>query len=161
MNRRNDTPEPINKERDQGTMDHKSGQVVYFDILNSLAAICVVWIHFANGFHGYRDTVDWQWCLFIQVACFWAVPVFFMLSGATLMDYPKKYSTRDFFKKRIKKTLIPYLLFGCVALVFYQHHGGTVQINREHPIASLLDIFMNNRMEPIYWFLPILFGCYI
>ena len=150
----------VNKEERQEIIERKAGRVGYFDILNILAAICVVWIHFGNGFHGYSDTIEWRWCLFIQVICFWAVPVFFMLTGATLMGYPSKYSTKEFFRRRIKKTLIPYLLFGVVALFFYQSRGG-VQINWEHPVLSFLDIFMNNRMESVYWFLPILFGIYV
>jgi len=152
------------REEEKEEMEHKDKRIEYYDVLNVLAAICVVWIHFGNGFHYYSATTEWQWCLIIQVSCYWAVPVFFMLTGATLMDYPRKYSTREFFRRRIKRTLIPYLFFGVVALFWYGllwNGGGWVEINWEHPVLSLLDIFINNRMESIYWFLPVLFGIYI
>ena len=63
---------------------------VYFDVLNILGTLFVVWIHFGNEVHWYDGSRVWYWCLFIQVVSYWAVPVFFMLTGATLMDYQRK-----------------------------------------------------------------------
>lgn len=41
--------------------------------------------------------------------CFFylAAPVFFMISGATLIDYPERYDIKTFFKKRLLKPLYP------------------------------------------------------
>lgn len=87
-------------------------RVAYFDVLNILATISVVWIHFGNEVHWYDGSKVWYWCLFIQVVCYWAVPVFFMLTGATLMNYQEKYSTKEFYLHRVKRSLLPYLVFG-------------------------------------------------
>lgn len=65
-------------------------RVAYFDVLNILATISVVWIHFGNEVHWYDGSKVWYWCLFIQVVCYWAVPVFFMLTGATLNELSGK-----------------------------------------------------------------------
>lgn len=137
--------------------EQKTGRVEYFDILNILACICVVWIHFGNGFHYYDGSKGWLQCLLIQVVCYWAVPVFFMLTGATLMEYPKRYSTKEFFIKRAKKTLIPYLVFGTGILLLRGGPG----FDPARPILSLLDVFFNCRMESVYWFFLALFGIYL
>lgn len=86
--------------------------IIYFDILNIMATISVVWIHFGNEVHWYDGSQVWYWCLFIQVICYWAVPVFFMLTGATCLNYRERYSTIEFLKRRFKRTLIPYLFWG-------------------------------------------------
>lgn len=138
----------------------RNNRVVYFDVLNILATVSVVWIHFGNEVHWYDGSVVWYWCLLIQVICYWAVPVFFMLTGATLLNYRKKYSTREFFVHRLKRGLIPYLAFGGI-LTLLCLRNGTLTLNAAHPLLSLLDIFMNNRMEHIYWFFLVLFGIYL
>lgn len=136
------------------------GRVAYFDVLNILATISVVWIHFGNEVHWYDGSQVWYWCLFIQVLCYWAVPVFFMLTGATLMTYQEKYSTKEFFIHRVKRGLLPYLAFGGV-LALWQIFKGDLVVDAAHPLISILDIFMNNRMENIYWFFLVLFGIYL
>lgn len=135
-------------------------RVAYFDVLNILATISVVWIHFGNEVHWYDGSKVWYWCLFIQVVCYWAVPVFFMLTGATLMNYQEKYSTKEFYLHRVKRSLLPYLVFGGI-LALCQVYKGDLVVDAAHPLLSILDIFMNNRMEPIYWFFPVLFGIYL
>lgn len=45
----------------------------------------------------------------IESLFYFAVPCFFMISGVTLMDYRERCSTREYFKKRIGKTVIPFV----------------------------------------------------
>ncbi len=136
------------------------GRVFYYDVLNVLATFCVVWIHFGNDVHWYNGSAAWYQCLFIQVVSYWAVPVFFMLSGATLMEYYKKYSLREFFVHRCLKTVIPYLFWGGV-LTAWRVYRGSMTLDGEHLLASLAENYFLNKMEPIYWFFPAVFGIYL
>ena len=54
----------------------------------------------------------------IESVFYSAVPVFFMITGATLMDCRKRYSTAVFLKKRFTRTVIPYLGWVLFELVF-------------------------------------------
>ena len=54
----------------------------------------------------------------IESIFYFAVPVFFMISGCTLIDYRNKYSTKIYFKKRINKTLIPFIIWSMLALLY-------------------------------------------
>ena len=76
-------------------------EIAYFDILNVLATLSVVWIHFGNEVHWYDGSSAWKMCVPIQVLAYWAVPVFFMFTGATLMTYREKYDTKTFFRRRL------------------------------------------------------------
>ena len=137
---------------------------VYFDVLNILGTLFVVWIHFGNEVHWYDGSRVWYWCLFIQVVSYWAVPVFFMLTGATLMDYQRKYDTGTYFKRRIRKTMIPYLFWGTI-IAAVKITRQSIQIPCDKGIAqwlySISDLFIHNQMESIYWFFPAIFGIYL
>ncbi|WP_444644004.1 acyltransferase [Caproiciproducens sp. R1] len=139
-------------------------RVIYYDVLNILAAINVVWIHFGNEVHWYDGSRVWMWCASIQVLAYWAVPVFFMLTGATLMNYQAKYDTMTFFKRRMLRGIIPYLIWGTFMLAL-QIKRGNIHIPLDGDIRKMLfiilDIFVNNRMESIYWFFLVLFGIYL
>lgn len=142
-----------------------NNHVLYYDVLSILAAFAVVWIHFGNEVHWFDNSKVWFWCLFIQVICYWAVPVFFMLSGAKLMGYRSRYSTRIFLKKRLFRSMWPYLFWGTVC-IFVKQGGGPLieESSKEHPfcyLMAILDIFLHNKMEPIFWFFPALFGIYL
>ena len=66
----------------------------YLTILNVISCIAVVYLH-ANGcFWHYSTARYWATANIIENVCYFAVPVFFMCSGVTLIDYRKKYSTR-------------------------------------------------------------------
>lgn len=140
------------------TKDREDSRTLYFDVLNVLGTLFVVWIHFGNEVHWYDGSTVWYWCLFIQVIAYWAVPVFFMLTGATLMDYQKKYSTKTFFIRRFRKTVIPYLFWGAI-ISLVKIKRGSIQIPYDGKISQLLysisDLFLHNQMESIYWFFPV------
>ena len=146
------------------TKDREDSRTLYFDVLNVLGTLFVVWIHFGNEVHWYDGSTVWYWCLFIQVIAYWAVPVFFMLTGATLMDYQKKDSTKTFFIRRFRKTVIPYLFWGAI-ISLVKIKRGSIQIPYDGKISQLLysisDLFLHNQMESIYWFFPVIFGIYL
>nr|WP_319489986.1 acyltransferase [uncultured Caproiciproducens sp.] len=141
-----------------------SKRIVYYDVLNIMAAISVVWIHFGNEVHWYEGSRVWMWCAGIQVLAYWAVPVFFMLTGATLMNYYTKYDTAAFFKKRMLRSVRSYLIWGTLMIVL-KIKRGNLEIPWDGDIRkmlfTILDIFVNNKMESIYWFFLVLFGIYL
>lgn len=115
---------------DMGQMNEEvevtsSGRVLYFDLLNIAACICVVAMHCNGIVHTYSDARCWKTSLIVETVAFWAVPVFFMLTGATLVEYRKRYSTKEFFVKRIKKNgnSICYLEYNIfiITIIFWKY----------------------------------------
>ena len=84
-------------------------RLYYIDILNILSCFAVVVLHCSGGVFYYQKTRLWFIYMFLQTVAHFAVPVFFMITGANLLDYRKKYDTKTFFKKRAARTLAPFL----------------------------------------------------
>lgn len=134
-------------------------RVLYYDVLNILACFCVIWLHCNGIVHTYTHDRAWATSLIVETIAYWAVPVFFMLTGATLMDYRKKYNTKTFFKKRILKTVVPFFIWSLI-IIIWKYYTNRLEIN-EFSVISILNIIFNNKQESVYWFFWALFAVYI
>ena len=134
-------------------------RVLYFDILNIIAILAVVIMHCNGIVHGNPEIRAWGTSLFIDCIMYWAVPIFFMLSGATLMNYRKKYNTKKFFEKRLKKVLIPFLFW---AIIMFIWKYSTKQINFENfKITTFINGFFSNQEESTFLFMFDILGIYL
>jgi len=91
---------------------------------------------------------------------YWPVPIFFMITGATLLEYRKRYSTKTFLKKRLVRTFIPFVFWSIVAFYFLRaedlYYGRSIQ----HWFPSIFGIVNHSYMQ-IYWFFVPLFAIYL
>lgn len=124
-------------------------RTLYFDVLNIVACFGVVAMHFNGLTHAYSSTFGWRQALFVDCLFYWAVPIFFMLSGATLMDYLDKYETNTYFRKRIRRVVIPFLAWSIIALIWKVITG-----QMEPPVGprSFIELVINTQIIDIYWF---------
>lgn len=129
----------------------------YIDVANVLAIIAVLYLHCNGIVHHYTPTSAWAQSLVIEVLCYWAVPIFFMNSGITLLNYRSRYSTRTFFKKRFMGAMLPFLFWSVVFLIYYQH-SGRLQIGS---VKEGLNAILLTKVEPTFWFFLPLFGLYL
>lgn len=130
-------------------------RIVYFDVLNILAALSVIFLHCNGIAHIFSDTLAWRQALAVEVLCFWAVPVFLMLSGATLMGYRKSYSTAEFFKRRFLRAAVPFVIW---SLIMAAIKGiNPLEIGKR----AFIDSMFFSRMEGVYWFFIPLFAVYV
>ena len=121
---------------------------IYIQILGVLSCLAVVVLHTNGCFWDFSYERYWLTANLIENLCYFAVPIFFMISGATLMDYRKRYSTEEFFKKRFWKTVVPFLIWSVVGIVWMYFNYG------EHP-AGILDAIQaigTTKYVYIYWF---------
>ena len=95
-----------------------NNRVIYYDILNIIAIIAVIAMHCNGIVHGNPYTRAWNTSLVVECICYFAVPLFCMLPGATLMNYRKKYDTKTFFKKRFLKVLIPFIFWAIIMFIW-------------------------------------------
>lgn len=94
-------------------------RVIYFDKLNVISCMAVVCLH-ANGFVHTFIKDDWWWLrVLVEVVFYFAVPIFFMLTGANLLNYRKRYSTKLFYKKRLLKTFVPFAFWSVFFYLLY------------------------------------------
>lgn len=138
----------------------KQKRILYFDILNILACFGVVCLHQNGIVHWYDITsVAFKQSLVFEVGFFWAVPVFFMISGATLFDYRSRYSTKNFLIRRAKRVLLPFIFFSILMLIWHCYTG-TFSIEN-YSLSNLLTIILFNQHESIYWFFLPMMATYL
>ena len=136
----------------------KSSKSIYIFILNILAILGVITLHHNGIAHIYSTERHWATALFFEVIFYWAVPIFLMNTGATLIGYRKRYDTKTFFKKRLKKIVIP-LVFWSIVVYFWKTSVGTLK-----PADSIFDfakLFFSDGIEYIYYFMFTILGIYI
>lgn len=141
-------------------MSSEKKHIVYLDILNIFACLAVLFLHHNGIVHHYNVmSAAWREALFFEVAFYWAVPVFFMLTGATLLNYREKYSTKVFFKKRLTRTFLPFLLWSLLKAFELIIKGRLDDVS----IFSVIDLIINTKLPSmdVYWFFIPLFGIYL
>lgn len=132
-------------------------RIVYFDILNVIACFCVVCMHCNGWIHKFIHDDLWGTRVMVEVVCYFAVPVFFMLSGATLLNYRQRYSTTEFYKKRFIRTLTPYLFWSTIFYIIYLLRG-----NPPFGWDETITRFTTGEIPyTFYWFFIPLFMLYI
>lgn len=135
-------------------MDIKSNnRVVFLDYLRLAACFMVMIIHAVEPFYfdgemnlHIATRSDAIWVSLIDSAARACVPLFVMTSCYLL--FPLKVPTRDFFRRRATRILVPFILWSCV---YVWHFGGTFKEM----------IFNFPGAAGHLWFVPMLFGLYL
>lgn len=95
-------------------------RIFYYDFLRAIAIIMVILVH-VDGIIGYGfDSLKHAIPGLLTATTWPAVPIFLMLSGALLLN--KSYGLSEFFKKRLKRVLLPFIFWisiTCLIGFFY------------------------------------------
>lgn len=129
----------------------------YITILTVLSSFAVMMLHFNGVFWSHPEGSLWISSNIIETVFYFAVPVFFMITGCTLIDYRERYSTRTFFRKRFARTVLPFVVWSFVAYLFWVAREGELSFS---PLFIAKGI-LNCRFMSIYWFFMPLFGIYL
>lgn len=95
------------------------------------------------------NAADWMFANIYDSIARVSVPLFVMLSGALLIN--KNDSLKTFFKKRLKRILLPWIFWGTILLLI---SGVTINIYNFKII--LIENFLSG-----FWFMPMIAGIYI
>lgn len=146
--------EPV-RDRAKSMPRGASKRVLYFDVLNICACLCVIFLHCNSMVHTFAYGGNWMLALAIECVFYWAVPVFFMLTGATLMRYRDRYDTKTFFQRRVLRTVVPFLIWNAIWYVMLPQEGGGLSL------SGFVSGMMLNKIVSVYWFFFPLFGIYL
>lgn len=89
----------MEKLKNNDVVTKRKNRIIYFDVLNILAIFAVIAMHCNGIVHGNPLVRAWNSSLLVDCVFYWAVPIFFMLSGATLIKYRERYDTKHFLRK--------------------------------------------------------------
>lgn len=132
--------------------------IIFFDYLRAIAIIAVILIHSAAilvFLYPEAEIHLWSVANVYDSISRWCVPVFFMISGALLLN--KTETLSEFFKKRFNKVLIPFLFWSLVYSVIIQ-----IIVNRStFSVWHLLKEFMSDGTFYHLWYVYYLIGLYL
>ena len=130
----------------------------YLDILNIIAVFAVVLLHTSDyAFDFVPNDSIWYFSVFIQVLFIWAVPIFFMISGANLLNYRERYDTKTFLKKRAFRVLLPFVTWSIIWYVWNHFVLGSP----DWSLSGFLRGIEQNQIQPIFWFFYYIIPVYI
>lgn len=136
-------------------------RVSYLSMASVFAAFAVIILHTNNCFWEDVYAPYWISSNIIETAMYCAVPIYFMITGATLIDYKDRYSTKCYFKKRIEKVLIPFIAWSCIGITYCVWKGTAVIEPTLRSIYHVLVDYGNMSLVFVYWFFIPLFGVYL
>lgn len=145
-------------------MSERIKRIHYIDVLNCIAILFVLLLHSAQLAH-FGTIKDSNFILTGVMQCLFipAVYIFFMNSGATLLNYRYKYSTKEFFIKRIKRVLIPFILWSVFYYFFnsrfHSFPGPIFQGNLS--FKGFASAFLNNNIDNLFWFFYSIIALYL
>lgn len=114
----------------------------YISLARILAAIFIITLHTVETYGMVSDELYWLEANIIVAIAECGVPIFFMITGATLIDYKDRYSTKEFFKRRMHSVILPLGIW--------------------YLIANIYGIIMQTEaMKFPYWFFFVLVGMYL
>lgn len=134
-------------------------RIEYISLASVLSAIAVVFLHVNESVKYFGLNADWFSANIIHSIFFPAVPIFFMISGAMLLNFHEKYDLKTYFSKRFFKTVIPYIfwsLFGCLFQIYYLKTINVSEVNFTYIFFGLV----NGNIVGVYWFFILLFMFY-
>lgn len=131
-------------------------QFQYLNVLNVLACFFVLWDHVNGTFFTYEASRTWMVSVVVHMLTNPGVPLFAMISGATLLGYREKYSTKVFAQKRLSRAVLPFLVWSVLYMLLRIYTGEFT-----FSVSGAITGIFTARFNSIFWFFPPLFGAYL
>lgn len=128
-----------------------------YDLLTILACLMVVFFHMNGEVYNYSNTISWKISVIERCVVYSAIPIFFMLSGAKLMDYRSRYTTKEYVQKRLLRVGVPFLFWNIFYICYLKIAAPE---NSFHSLRAFVTAFLNSGFEVRYWFFYPLFAVY-
>lgn len=134
-------------------------KIPYLTLAQVISALAVVFLHTNGVFCNFSTERWWATSNIIECVFNFAVPVFFMITGVTLINYPERYDLKTYFKKRAVKTVLPFVAWTLIGLA-YRTLRGAIPVD-DITLPYVLRGILQTEIIEIYWFFPPLFSVYL
>jgi len=146
-------------------MSSKStNNIQWLDTLRALAMLGVIFIHISSPLVNmtYGKNMPFWWIgNVVDSAVRFAVPLFLMLSGATLLG--KEYKLSEFYKKRFLRVLVPFLFW---IMVYWVYRWIILSSKTQpHDFNSILKwatgLFLKEGVSKHFWYIYMIVFIYL
>lgn len=122
------------------------------DFLSVSAAIAVVYLHVNACFWDFDPEARyWMTANIIETVFYWAVPIFFMISGITLIPSIERNGTKRFLRNRVIKVFFPYIFWSILG-IYYQSVVLEWFPVSEISFSKIVNGLINGNLVSVYWF---------
>jgi len=137
----------------------RRSRVIYIDIIRVFAMLAVVLAHScASMLSADPSTKYWIPANILVTISTLAVPLFYMISGATILNSIRTRKLSYLFKHRLPRILIPFLIWSLLSSIIFKLINNDLHI--QSVVTSMLLLY-HQPMLTAYWFLYPLIGFYL
>lgn len=134
------------------------------DLLRILSMVCVVLLHsVSNGLRFDYATPKWQIINIASSLATCAVPVFFMISGALILQSNNTYSVKYTLKNRIPRLIIPLFVWSVIYIIIaaeMDFYNRDIPVEAEN-IRKTIYSFFSEESAVHFWFMYYLIPLYL
>jgi len=145
-------------------MASKTENIQWLDTLRALATLGVIIIHISSPLVNmtFGKNMPYWWIgNVVDSAVRFAVPLFLMLSGATMLG--KEYKPGEFYKKRVLRVLVPFLFWMVVYWIF--RWAMLLPKQQPHDFHAILnwavDLFLKEGISKHFWYIYMILSIYL
>jgi surface polysaccharide O-acyltransferase-like enzyme len=142
----------------------KTNNIQYLDTLRALAILGVIIIHISSPLVNmtYGKNMPYWWIgNVVDSAVRFAVPLFLMLSGATMLG--KDYKTGEYYWKRIIRVLVPFLFW--IAVYWIYRWITLLPKQQPHDFQTILswagNLFLKEGVSKHFWYIYMILVIYL
>lgn len=139
-------------------------RLIYLDILRSLSIFAVIIIHsvaIKTSDMSSLGTPSWWWANSLNGFIRWAIPIFFMISGALTLGNKNVDNIPKFIKSRLLKIGIPFLIWSAIYTIFTQVYFLKQQIEFPNILLKILTNIILDQSYYHLWFVYDIFIIYL
>lgn len=136
-------------------------RTLWIDVLNIIACFSVLLLHSNHQSKSYEGEISFRWIygLIIYTFFYFPVPIFFMLSGSTLIGRSCSNGIKQFYIRRFKRVVIPFIFWSF--FYFFIGYFITHKYENTYSIHDFANDFINAKFNTHMWFFIPLFSIYI
>lgn len=138
----------------------KQQRIASLDLIRTIAILLVIMQHAWSGMHFDEPTAG-AWSYGYHALVVMGVPLFFMLSGALLLD-GEPMPIGHFLSRRFKRLLIPFVLWGTIVYVIAAAMHKYPDVTT--PMAALrhyVPYLLEGKVNASHWYIYVLVGLYL
>ena len=138
----------------------KTQRIVFLDLIRMAAILLVITQHAWSGLRLDEPAAGDVRYIYQELVVM-GVPLFFMLSGALMLG-GKPLPIAQFLSRRLKRLLVPYLLWGTlVYIISAVMHKYTDVHSAKEALLHYVPYLLSGKINPSYWCIFVLIGLYL